>query len=98
MNVKTYEYKHEDYPHINFASGNQIGFIAQELQEIFPDIVQTQHHTFPTINNHGEKELIHEDLLGVDYIKLIPILVKSMQEQQAIIDQLILELHSLQSE
>ena len=48
------------------------GFIAQELEEIFPDVV----HTMPS----GEK--------GIAYQELIPILVSAIQELQGEIDAL----------
>ena len=48
------------------------GFIAQEVEKIVPGIVQT--------NDEGMK--------AIDYVKLTPILVKALQEQQAIIESL----------
>jgi hypothetical protein len=50
------------------------GVIAHELQEVLPYAVT------------GEKDA--EDMQGVDYSKLVPILVKAIQEQQAQIDEL----------
>lgn len=43
-----------------------IGFIAQQLQEVFPDLVEEDSNNY----------------LHVDYIGLIPILVESIKEQQ----------------
>lgn len=48
------------------------GVIAQELQEIYPDLVYTD----------------GEGSLGVDYIGLVPILIKAVQAQQKKIDDL----------
>ena len=50
------------------------GFIAHELQEIIPSSVI------------GEKD--GEEMQGVDYSKIVPILVKAIQEQQAQIEAL----------
>ena len=50
------------------------GFIAHELQEIIPSSVI------------GEKD--GEEMQGVDYSKIVPILVKAIQEQQAQIEEL----------
>jgi hypothetical protein len=50
------------------------GVIAHELQEVLPYAVT------------GEKDA--EDMQGVDYSKLVPILVKAIQEQQAQIEEL----------
>ena len=46
-----------------------IGFIAQELQTVFPELVYC--------NGEG--------LLSVDYVALIPVLARAVQEQQAIL-------------
>ena len=50
----------------------QYGFVAQEVQKIFPDLVTTQ----------------EDGLLGIQYTGLIPVLVKAIQEQQQEIDEL----------
>ena len=50
------------------------GFIAHELQEIIPSSVT------------GEKD--GEEMQGVDYSKIVPILVKAIQEQQSQIEEL----------
>ncbi|MDR2056721.1 MAG: tail fiber domain-containing protein [Dysgonamonadaceae bacterium] len=54
------------------ANGNKkrIGFIAQDLQEIFPELVEKDSSGF----------------FHVDYIGLIPVIVESIKEQQQIID------------
>ena len=52
------------------AAANQVGFSAQELQKVLPQLVVT--------GSNG--------LLAVNYIGVIPVLVESIKEQQAIID------------
>jgi len=56
---------------------NQDGFIAHELQEIFPQVI------------HGEKDAVNEDgsinPQGINLAQLIPYLVASIQEQQKLI-------------
>lgn len=42
------------------------GFIAQELQEVFPDLVYT----------------LQDGTLGIDYTGLIPVIIQALQEQQ----------------
>jgi len=54
------------------------GLIAQELKDIFPSIV----HTF------DEGTGIVKDRHAVSYAELIPILIKGMQEQQLLIEEL----------
>lgn len=50
----------------------QIGFIAQEIQHIYPNIVQTDKRT---------------GMLSVNYTELLPVVVKALQEQQRVIKQ-----------
>jgi hypothetical protein len=51
---------------------SQIGLIAQEVQEIFPEIVS---------NNNS-------NYLGIQYTQLVPVLIKGLQEQQEKIEKL----------
>jgi hypothetical protein len=53
----------------------QIGFIAQELEQVVPEAVIR-----PTEED--------KDLWGVDYTRLVPVLTKAIQEQQASIQRL----------
>lgn len=57
------------------------GFIAQEMTEIFPDIVTTR----------------DDGTHGIRYTELIPVLVKAIQEQQAQIEELQKKIGSLES-
>ena len=59
------------------------GFIAHEAQEVFPDAVS------------GEKD--GEDMQGIDYGRITPLLVKAIQEQQEQIEQLKTEIEALKS-
>ncbi len=62
------------------AGTDDIGLIAQEVEEIIPGIVST--------NAQGVK--------SVDYVRLVPVLIKAMQEQQAHIDLLETRLKKLE--
>jgi hypothetical protein len=59
----------------------QIGVVAQELEEVFPGLVKEEKQ--PDVN--GEEGGIYK---SVKYSVLVPILVKAMQEQQEIIEDL----------
>jgi hypothetical protein len=67
IGVYTYNYK----PNANLPQNQQIGFIAQELQPILPQVV-------------GRDELG----LNVDYVMVVPVLVKAIQQQQELIEKL----------
>jgi hypothetical protein len=61
------------------AYQNRVGFIAQEVKELFPDLVTTY--------KLGEEE-DSEELHALDYAGLIPYLTKTIQEQSEIIQRL----------
>lgn len=83
---KTYEMKREKFQSMNLAPGRQFGFIAQELQEIFPELVHESLNTIPWEDKDGRITTEEIDYLGVDYISMVPILTQAMQEQQQIIE------------
>ncbi|MFY9228688.1 MAG: tail fiber domain-containing protein [Bacteroidales bacterium] len=85
----TYEMKTDEYPFMNFEKGTQIGFIAQEMESIFPSLVVSGAHP-------GENDPFIE-YKGINYIGLTPILVKALQEQQIMIDSLKSENNDLKS-
>ncbi len=64
--------------------GSQIGFIAQELEQILPSIVLTDNDS--------------EQTKSIKYSEFIPILVSGFQEQQAIIENQESEIDNLKSE
>ena len=80
LSPKTYEMRTKEFERMNFNEGKQFGFIAQELQEIFPELVSQAVH--PALDN-GESI----EYLAIDYISLMPVLVQGMQEQQHLIEQ-----------
>ncbi|HEY5411214.1 MAG TPA: hypothetical protein VIJ94_10865 [Caulobacteraceae bacterium] len=49
--------------------GEQIGFIAQEMQKTLPSVVLTEKNA--------------EKTLGIKYTQIIPVLAAAVQEQQA---------------
>jgi len=65
------------------ANKHEVGVIAQELEEVYPNAV--------TVG--GEDE--HEKPYSVDYSKLVPLLVKAIQEQQEQIESLKSEIELL---
>jgi len=64
---------------------HEVGVIAQELNEVIPNVVQ----------EGGED--VNEEPWGVDYGKLTPYLIKAMQEQQTIINDLKTRIETLES-
>jgi hypothetical protein len=69
----------------------QIGFVAQELEQVFPGLVED----VPDFDEN--QQLTGEVTKMVKTSVLIPILVKAMQEQQAIIEDLKARIETLES-
>ena len=63
-----------------------IGFIAQEIEKIFPSLVVDSVETAP--NDKGVEEPTGETTKSLKYSVLVPILVKAVQELKAEIDEL----------
>lgn len=57
------------------------GFIAQEVQEIYPELVYED----------------EEGILGIDYVSFIPLLIKELKQQHETIEELQKEITSLKS-
>lgn len=74
-----YDWKKEAYPEKQFDDKSQIGFAAQDLEKIYPEMVHTDDEGFKT----------------VDYSRLTPVLVEAIKEQQSQIDVLTSELNEL---
>jgi hypothetical protein len=63
------------YNLINQAETPQIGFIAQEVLEVVPEVVELTHNS-----------ITNEDRYTLSYGNLVAVLTKAIQEQQAIIN------------
>jgi hypothetical protein len=77
----TYDWRREEFPERNFLAGKQYGLIAQELEKIIPELVDTD----------------EEGWKSIEYSHLVPVLIEAIKEQQAIIANQQLELTSLKS-
>ncbi|HOZ52453.1 MAG TPA: tail fiber domain-containing protein, partial [Chitinophagaceae bacterium] len=80
----TYYFKSDDekYKYLNLPKNLQFGLIAQEVREVFPNIVN---ETRMKDEDGKERE---ESVLSMNYTELVPVLIKGMQEQQELIEKL----------
>jgi len=72
INGVEYEMNIEAFKEKNFAKGRQMGFLAQNVEKVVPEAVSE--------NEDGYK--------GVDYARLVPLLLESIKEQQKQIEAL----------
>ncbi len=70
----------------SFQKNTKIGFIAQDLLKLIPEVVKTQDVIIDSKTN--TKKIIKTERLGVYYSDIIPILTKAIQEQNVIIKKL----------
>lgn len=68
----TYYYNTNEFKSKNFSTNQQIGFIAQEVKEVFPQLIKED----------------KEGYLAINYQGMIPVLLEGLKEQQKQIDEL----------
>ena len=78
VRIRNYNLKGE----LGYDTSKQIGVIAQELEEVFPGLIEEA----PDRDSEGNE--LGTTTKGVKYSIFIPMLIKAMQEQQALIIQL----------
>jgi trimeric autotransporter adhesin len=87
LQVKDYSFKSDLSQKYGFARGQQTGFIAQEMEQLFPNLVKEE--TLSTPKDPAKiAETTHEErtIKSINYVGLIPYLTKAIQEQQEIIE------------
>jgi hypothetical protein len=78
----SYTWKQDEFPTRNFKDGKDFGFIAQEIEEVIPEVVVTDAEGYKRVN----------------YTNLIPFLTAALQEQQTQIEALQKENAGLKAE
>ncbi|HMJ46655.1 MAG TPA: tail fiber domain-containing protein [Ferruginibacter sp.] len=74
LNPVSYLLKKAEFPMMNFPTGRQFGFIAQEVENVIPQLVENSTHP------GAKKEDKDIEFKAVNYIGMIPILAKAIQE------------------
>lgn len=92
MQLRPVTFNWKDQP----DEGRKIGFIAQELQPVISEVVQDWEYEID--EETGEKTKKPSERLGVFYSDLIPVLVKSIQEQQEMMEKQQQEIEKLKAQ
>jgi hypothetical protein len=95
LKPSTYTLKTQEYKFMNLPEGSQFGFVAQDLEQVFPTLVENSSHPGEEGVNGKSAAISYK---SVNYIGLIPILTKAIQEQQTIISDLKSEIELLRKE
>jgi len=66
----------------------KLGFLAQDLLKVLPEVVKTHDWKVTDESRPGEFTYTQNEVLGVMYTDIIPVVVKAVQEQQTQIDAL----------
>jgi hypothetical protein len=81
LQPRTYSYDTINYADFNFESDQQMGLIAQEVEQVLPTLVSSHKRPaeYDSLGNIVKPEITYK---GVEYEELIPLLVAGMKEQQ----------------
>ena len=84
LNPSTYLYKNTEA--LQFTEGMQYGFLAQEVEEIFPELVKdVVQPVYDGVDEAGNPKPVEGESLefkSINYLGLIPVLTKALQEQE----------------
>jgi len=83
LKPSTYTYKYDEYKGLSLPKTQQVGLIAQELEEVFPDLIKES--ALPGRDEKGAVTATGETFKAVNYVSLIPVLIAAIQEQQKLI-------------
>ena len=78
----SYEWRKDEFPNNNFADGKQIGVIAQEVEKVYPELVNT--------GKDGYK--------AVEYANLVAVLIEAVKAQQKLIDNQTAQINDLKAD
>ena len=84
----SFDWRIDEYPDQGFTEGKQIGLIAQEVEEVIPEIVHT--------NDDGYKSVSYEKLTAV-MVEAIKTQQKQLEEKQAQIEELMTRISALEA-
>jgi hypothetical protein len=77
----TYDFVQSEHPHMDLPAGRQIGLGAQQVRELFPELVEEV--PVPALyDSTGAQIASATSHLAVNYTGLIPVLIAAYQEQQ----------------
>jgi hypothetical protein len=93
----TYQYLTDQYPQMNLPSGSQIGFIAQDVELVVPEV--TSEIVVPAVlNADGNVATPMLTFKGYKPAALVPVAIQGIKELKAIIDQQQQQITDLQSQ
>ena len=89
----SFEYSKDLAKQYKLPAGKQYGLLAEEVAKVFPELVREEKKLIPA----GKNAFKTETIKTVNMESLIPVLLASLKEQQAEIDQLKTEVGTLKT-
>jgi hypothetical protein len=91
LKPKTFEFRTNEFDFMNLPSGRRYGFVAQEVAEIFPEMVKPTKQLRNLFKGNKQESGApeFEEFLAMDYVSLVPVLTAALQEQQEMIGRLV---------
>ena len=84
LSPKQYKFKTDEFSQMSLSENKSYGLISQEVEEVLPEMVKDI--VLPaSFDKDGAMLQDKVEYKSVDYISLIPILIKGMQEQSEVI-------------
>jgi endosialidase-like protein len=88
LQPSTFEYDTENFKSLKLRQGKQYGFLAENMQQVFPSLVSTKQVSYMFGKNaHREQQIS-----TIDDSRLVPIMVSAIQELYMEIEKLKQEL------
>jgi hypothetical protein len=84
IKIYQYEFKTNEYADMNLLKGSHYGVLSNEIESVLPDITRKFRRITEENNNNNNNNV--ELYKAVNYGELTPIVIKSIQEQQLIIE------------
>lgn len=101
LDIKTYYYDTRTYKDMNLPKEKQFGFLAQDLEKVFPEMVMDtklvnddMRISNPDNDPNYEPKMIDAKVIKTD--GLLPIAIQAIKEQQLIIEQLKARIEALE--
>lgn len=91
LEPKKYEYDVGKYKHLKFEKGIHYGFLVENMQQAFPELVTSQNVSYMYSKNNYRNTKIKT----IEETSLIPVLVASIKELSAEINKLKAEVEAL---
>lgn len=100
LKTRSYELRTDEFKgKMNLGAGTKVGFIAQEVEKVMPELVH-KIKAPAQLSLDEQKRKVKKDpteFRGMNYKELVPVLVQAMQEQQAQIEALKVKVAQLES-